>query len=76
MQGLFVFSVMSANELNNEQVKKLVRKGANFSKICFDNALVIYLDFTSKHKAKINSIVKQNIEKTKFFLRYAKQTRV
>ena len=68
MQGLFVFSVMSANELNNEQVKKLVSKGANLSKICFDNALVIYLDFTSKHKAKINSIVKQNVEKDKIFL--------
>ena len=63
-----VYLVLSADELNRDQVKKLVSKGANFSKICFDNALVIYLDFTSKHKAKINSIVKQNVEEDKIFL--------
>lgn len=40
----FMFLVLSPKSLNSNEVKRLVNRGAHSSKLCIDDAIVIYID--------------------------------
>lgn len=54
------FLVLSTEKLSKERVKKLANSGANLTKVCIEEVIVIYLDGV-QDTSKIKAIVEKNV---------------